>query len=127
MSHVFNAKSGLVLVEAEVSGPTGKAGATLVLDTGATTTALNANVLRAVGYDPNAANEFVNLTTDNATLRVPRLTINRLGALGRHAIGLKVLAHDLSVQAAVDGLLGLDFFRGLTLTLDFNAGRITLT
>jgi len=127
MSHVFNAKSGLVLIEAEVSGPTGKAGATLVLDTGATTTALNANVLRAVGYDPNAANEFVNLTTGNATLRVPRLTINRLGALGRHAIGLKVLAHDLPAQAAVDGLLGLDFFRGLTLTLDFNAGRITLT
>ena len=55
MSHAFNAKTGLILVEAEVSGPLGKAGATLVLDTGATSTSLNASLLRSIGYDPDAA------------------------------------------------------------------------
>ena len=44
----------VALVEAEVSGPAGTAGATLVLDTGATSTTLNRSLLRAVGYDPDA-------------------------------------------------------------------------
>ncbi len=44
-----------------------------------------------------------------------------------HAIGLRVLAHDLPTEAAVDGLLGLDFFRDLSLTIDFRAGQIDLT
>ena len=57
---------------------------------------------------------------------VPRVTLKRLGALGRHAVGLTVLAHNLPAEAAVDGLLGLDFFRSLLLTIDFRAGWITL-
>jgi hypothetical protein len=36
MNHPFNASSGPILVDAEISGPAGKARATLVLDTGAT-------------------------------------------------------------------------------------------
>ena len=36
MSYSFNARSGLILVDAEISGPSGTAQATLVLDTGAT-------------------------------------------------------------------------------------------
>jgi predicted aspartyl protease len=126
MSQPFNASTGLILVEAEISGPTGKVSATLVLDTGATSTSLNTNVLRSVGYDPDTATEFVRMTTGTAVGTVPRLMVNRLSALGRHAIGLRVLAHDLPAVTAVDGLLGLDFFRNLLLTIDFRAGRITL-
>jgi hypothetical protein len=126
LSHAFNSVTGLILVEAEISGPTRAGVATLVLDTGATTTSLNLNVLRSVGYDPDAATEFVSMTTGTRVERVPRLMVNRLSALGRHAIGLRVLAHDLPADAAVDGLLGLDFFRNLLLTIDFRAGQITL-
>src|SRR5205823_3112681 len=86
--------------------PTRSVAATLVLDTGATTSSLNATVLRFVGYDPDAATEFVSMTTGTHVERVPRLMVNRLSALGRHAIGLRVLAHDLPAVAAVDGLLG---------------------
>jgi hypothetical protein len=126
LSHAFNPATGLILVEAEISGPRRAGVATLVLDTGATVTSLNASVLRYVGYDPDAATEFVSLTTGTRVERVPRLMVNRLSALGRHAIGLRVLAHDLPAVAAVDGLLGLDFFRNLSLTIDFRTGRITL-
>jgi hypothetical protein len=126
VSHPFHAKDGLILVEPEVSGPAGKAGARLVLDTGATGTALNVVLLRSVGYDPDMATDFVQMATGTSVVTVPRLVVNRLGALGRHAVGLRVLAHDLPVEAAVDGLLGLDFFRGLSLTIDFRAAQITL-
>jgi hypothetical protein len=47
--------------------------------------------------------------------------------LGKHAIGLSVLAHDLPLAADVDGLLGLDFLRDQVLTVDFRAGTISLT
>jgi hypothetical protein len=126
VSQAFNAKAGLILIEAEVSGPTGKARATLVLDTGATSTSPNRKVLRSIGYDPDAATSFARMATGTTVATVPRLTINRLSALGRHVIGLPVLAHDLPAAAAVDGLLGLDFFRGLLLSLDFRSGQITL-
>jgi hypothetical protein len=126
MNQTFNASAGLILVKAEISGPTRTGVATLVLDTGATSTSLNANVLRSLGYDPDAATAFVAMMTGTRVERVPRLMVNRLSALGRHAIGLRVLAHDLPAVAAVDGLLGLDFFRNLLLTIDFRAGQITL-
>jgi predicted aspartyl protease len=126
MSQAFNAKVGLVLVEVEVSGPAGTAGARLVLDTGATSTALNPQVLRSVGCDPDSATDFAQMTTGTTVQTVPRLMVNRLSALGRRFLGLRVLAHSLPAEAAVDGLLGLDFFRDLTLTIDFRAGQITL-
>lgn len=127
MSQSFDAKRGLIQIPAEISGPTGKVVATLVLDTGATSTSLNRNLLRSVGYDLDAVTEFVRMTTGTSVETVPRLTINRLSALGRHFIGPRLLAHDLPVEAAVDGLLGLDFFRELLLTIDFRVGLVGLT
>jgi hypothetical protein len=126
MSEPFNASAGLILVKAKISGPTRTAIATLVLDTGATVTSLNGTVLRFVGYDPDAATDFVSTTTGSIVKRVPRLMVNRLSALGQHAIGLRVVAHDLPTVAAVDGLLGLDFYRKFLLTIDFRAGQIAL-
>jgi predicted aspartyl protease len=127
VTQVFQPQSGLILLEAEVSGPSVKVAATLVLDTGATTTMLNLKVLRSIGYDPDLATEFVRMATGSTLETVPRLMVNRLSTLGRHAIGLRVLAHDLPIEAAVDGLLGLDFLRGCSLTINFKAGRIDLT
>ena len=127
MSQAFNSRSGLILVEAEVSGPTGKASATLILDTGATSTTLNCSLLRSIGYDPDTATDHVQMTTGTTVVTVPRFMVNRLSALGKHAIGLRVLAHDLPAVAAVDGLLGLDFFRNLSLLIDFRLGQLSLT
>ena len=115
------------MLEAEISGPSGKVAATLVLDTGATTTTLNVRLLRSIGHEPGESTDLVTMTTGSGSATAPRLTVNRLTTLGRHAIGLRVLAHDLPTQAAVDGLLGLDFFRHHTLTIDFQAGQIEIS
>jgi hypothetical protein len=58
---------------------------------------------------------------------VPRLTIDRLEALGQQRQSIPVLCHTLPPTAPVDGLLGLDFIRGQCLTIDFRAGQITLS
>jgi hypothetical protein len=52
--------------------------------------------------------------------------LQRLTALGQERFGFPVLGHTLPPSAGVDGLLGLDFFRGLCLTIDFRAGQLHL-
>ncbi len=126
MSGDFRPGSGPILVIAEMSGPRGRANARLVLNTGASGSLLHPEILRSADYDPAASTDLARITTGTGSATVPRLMFNRLSALGRHAIGLRVLAHALTAGAGVDGLLGLDFFRGLAPTIDFRAGRIDL-
>jgi hypothetical protein len=51
----------------------------------------------------------------------------RLNALGKDRFNLLVTVHNLPHTVTVDGLLGLDFFRGQTLKIDFRTGLIDLT
>ena len=113
-------------MEASLSGPQGQADLRLILDTGATTSLVRSTILVAVGYDPGTSPDRVTVAMGNGLKLVPRVILNRLSALGRHRLALGVLAHALPPAAGVDGLLGLDFFRGSMLTLDFTSGRINL-
>lgn len=126
MSVPFDAPQGLVIVRAEIWGPSGSAVLRLALDTGATSTVVNVAMLVAIGYDPGLAPDPVQVTTGSGVEFVPRLTLDKLVALGRERTDFPVLCHTLPPSAGVDGLLGLDFLRGQTLTLDFRNGRMTL-
>jgi hypothetical protein len=84
-------------------------------------------MLVAVGYDPNSSTDHVQVTMGGGSASIPRIVLNRLTVLGQHRIGFSVLSHPLPPDAGVDGLLGLDFFRGSILTLDFRNGRISLS
>lgn len=126
MSVSFNARQGLVVVRAQVAGPTGVAVVRLALDTGATRTVINASLLVAVGYDPAATLERTEVTTGSGVEFAALVSVARIVALGRKLIGFPVLAHTLPPSAGVDGVLGLDFLRGHVLTIDFVKGRLTL-
>jgi hypothetical protein len=84
-------------------------------------------ILVGVGYDPDAAPDRVQVTMGGGVASVPRVVLNRLTALGQHRIGFSVVSHLLPADSDVDGLLGLDFFRGFILTLDFRGGLISLS
>ncbi len=126
MSFRFDPDRGPILVEAGASGPLGQADLQLLLDTGATTSLIRDTILIALGYDPSQSTDLVSVTMGSGVALVPRLVLTRLTALGQHRIGFPVLAHPLPPSAGVDGLLGLDFLRGHSLTLDFRGGLITL-
>jgi predicted aspartyl protease len=126
MSFPFDRSQGPILVRGEVSGPLGNANLQLILDTGATSTVLRATILTALGYDPDASTDRVQVTMGSGVEIAPRLVLTRLTALGQHAIGFPVLSHNLPPGTGVDELLGLDFLRGHLLTLDFRGGIITL-
>jgi hypothetical protein len=127
MSFPFVASRGPVIVEVSFSGPLGQVDLRLSLDTGATTTLIRSTLLVAVGYDPDGSQDRVKVAMGNGVEVVPRIVLNRFSALGQDRLAWPVLAHSLPSAAGIDGLLGLDFFRGMALTMDFRNGQIDLT
>jgi predicted aspartyl protease len=122
----FNPKQGLIVITAQIWGPTGDTVVRLALDTGATSTLLNAAVLLTIRYDPALAPHRVRMTTGSGIEFVPRLMVQRIEALGRELTSFPLLCHTLPPSASIDGLLGLDFLRDRRLTIDFRTGQVTL-
>ena len=126
MSFPFESKQGLIIVPAELWGPSGSAVLRLAVDTGATGTLVNVATLVAIGYDPALASDRTQVTTGSGVEFVPRVVVERIVTVGQERKGFEMLCHTLPPSAGVDGLLGLDFFRGQSLTLDFRSGRLIL-
>lgn len=126
MSCSFDPQRGLIVVEAEVFGPSGSIVLRLAVDTGATGTMINVAPLTAVGYDASLAPGRIQVTTGSGVEFAPRVIVARMEAMGQGRIDFGVLAHTLPPSASVDGLLGLDFFRGQVLKIDFRRGRVSL-
>lgn len=122
----FDPQQGLIIVRAELWGPTGSGVLRLALDTGATSTVMNIGMLVAIGYDPALAADRVQVTTGSGIEFAPRVVLEKIVAVGHVRSGFPVLGHTLPPSAGVDGLLGLDFFRGQNLTIDFRTGQVTL-
>ena len=125
MRYSFNPERGLVVVQAEVFGPSGSIVLRLALDTGATGTMVNVAPLTAVGYDPSLAPDRVQVTTGSGVEFAPRVAVVRMRVLGQERRDFPVLAHTLPPSASVDGLLGLDFLRGQVVSIDFRRGSIS--
>jgi hypothetical protein len=81
MSTSFDPKQGLVIVHAELTGPSGIAILRLALDTGATGTLINAAPLVALGYQPGLATTQVQVTTGSGVEFVPRIAVIQISAL----------------------------------------------
>jgi len=126
VSESFNSSSGLILIRVVIHGPTRSTVARLALDSGATTTLINQGPLVWIGYDPSLAPERVQVTTGSGVEFAPRLPLLKISALGCSRGQFPVLAHTLPPSATVDGLLGLDFFRGTRLEIDFRQGLLNL-
>ena len=125
MTFAFNPASGAVLVVGELIGPAGPTGVVLALDTGATGTTIDDRYLVAAGYDPSQFTR-VPVATGSGIVHAPRLPVTAFAALGLTRANYPVLAHTFPFPSGVDGVLGLDFFEGTILTLDFQKGEITV-
>ena len=126
MSVAFDASEGLIVVAAEVTGPTGRAILRLALDTGATSTLINKGPLIAVGYDPASSADQIEVTTGSGIEMVSVVEVLEFSALGQQRSEMPVLAHTLPASAGVDGVLGLDFLRGSVLRVDFRKGKVSI-
>lgn len=93
---------------------------------GSNSTLVNVGMLVAVGYDPGLAPDCIQVTTGSGLEFVPCVTLDKIAALGHERTKFRVLGRTLPPSAGVDGLPGLDFLRGQSLTLDFRTGQVTL-
>ena len=118
---------GPIVIEARATGPRRSRDLRLIVDTGATGTMIHLPVLIALGFDPAQDGRPVQITTASGVELGFKIRLTRLFALGQNRLNFPVIAHTLPATATVDGLLGLDFFQGHILTLDFQVGSITLT
>jgi len=126
MSTPFNPNSNLIGVIVNLSGPAGNHSARLALDTGASATFVNKDVLVLIGYDPDSLPKTVSFITGSGVESAARVTVDKIEALDQERQSFAVVAHTLPPSSAIDGVLGLDFFRNRVLTLDFQTGTITL-
>jgi hypothetical protein len=126
MSHPFDPKAGLIIVPTRLSGPGGDTIVWLALDTGATGSVVSWDVVVLLRYDPAIASERVQMTTGSGVAFAPRVVIEKVEALERERRNFPVLCHTLPPSATVDGVLGLDFFRGQRLVVDFRTGLVTV-
>lgn len=118
---------GKIILPVFVVGPRESFQFRLTVDTGAERTVLSASFLRAIGVDLSRTDGTTRLRTATGTARAPLVRVPAVSALGRVRTDLLVAAHDFPLGIETDGLLGLDFFRGLVLRVDFARGRIALT
>ena len=96
------------------------------LDTGATQTVLPAQYLRSLGCDLSQPVSRIRIRTATGTAVCPIVRVPHVRALGHTRDDFLVAAQDFPPGVETDGLLGLDFYRGLILRLDFARGRASL-
>jgi len=126
VSLTFNPKEGLIIIPTRLWGPNGDTVVRLALDTGATATVVNWDIIVLLGYDPAIISDRVQMTTGSGLEFVPRIIIRKLEGLGKKRKNFPALCHTLPPSTTVDGVLGLDFFRGNKLILDLRRGILTL-
>jgi len=126
LSYPFDFAEGLIVVAARLHGPRGEMVVRLALDTGPTASLINTDLLASLGYEPALDSPHINITTGSAVVTVTETILDQIDTLGKTVHDFQVVSHTLPETAGVDGLLGLDFFRGSRLVLDFRTGRLTL-
>lgn len=126
MKITFDATQGLIVIPTRLHGFQIDTIVRLALDTGATGSMINWDVAMLLGYDPASAKERIQVTTGSGVEFAPRIVVKKVQILGRSLENFPMLCHTLPPSATVDGLLGLDFFRGVRLVVDLRAGIITL-
>jgi predicted aspartyl protease len=114
---------GTFLVDAKVNGSP----ATLVLDTGAEHSLLDRNFAQRLGLRPVAVATIQRPYSSDKTeiMLVANLDIQSI-----HSSDLKVMTDDLGASSValgvhIDGVLGNDLLRKVTVTLDYSAGSVT--
>jgi hypothetical protein len=93
MSFRFDAGQGLVIVRAELWGPSGSAVLHLALDTGATRTLINVGLLVALGYDPALESDRIQVTTGSGVEYAPNVKLAKIKSLSQERTEFAVLVY----------------------------------
>src|SRR5436309_2652700 len=94
----------ILVVRARFWGPKTSALAYLALDTAATSTLLDPEILEAIGIDLSRPLTYCEMSTGSRFERVPRYVVPRVDSLSVESTGLVVTGHRLPDRSRIDGL-----------------------
>mgnify|MGYP003436014122 FL=1 len=106
MKFRFKADYGLVYVRVKVHCGDTEVILNLALDTGASGTIISGKKLREVGYNLDNPEDEIYITTGSGLIFVPKITIDKLTALGKEKSNFVVIGHDFPPTSSVDGVVG---------------------
>lgn len=115
----------IILVRAWIEGY----GLSMALDTAATHTVIDVNVLLMKGHDIPKDLSMVTVETASGVLEAQIVSTINFEALGIKREDFPVLSYDFlkhGILSPYDGVIGLDFFRSTVLTIDFQKMIIKL-
>jgi hypothetical protein len=122
----FDPRHDQVTVKVELVRPQATVEARLLLDTGAAFSMVHPLLLARIGIDMTAPRSNIRIATVTHLHSAPLYIVPEVKALGMSRRRVPVLAHPLPVASRLDGLLGLNFFRGYRLTIDLRVGAIEI-
>lgn len=99
------------------------------LDTGASQTVIDLNLLLILGYDLSQAIRLDRFETASGVMQAHIFRVRELRALGLVCTDFEICAFDFLERGLASeflGLLGLDFFEGQKLCIDFRLSEITV-
>ena len=102
MTYGFDPSQGLIIVPVRLFGPIGDMIVRLALDTGATSTLINSEIMILLGYDPATSPNRIQVTTGSGVELCPRVTVQRLEALGK-----SINDFPIQILVRICGRLGL--------------------
>ena len=126
MSTSFDSTARSVLIPVLLRGPASAFKFRFLLDTGATQTCIRPIYLSHLGVNLDRPVGRTRIRSATGGAQVPLFRVPSVAALDHTRDNFLIAAQDLPVSVAADGLLGLDFYRGLILRLDFARGGASL-
>lgn len=115
----------LIIVEGRVQGYPVR----LAVDTAATHSVLDFNILLILGYDADDLGSPIPIESANGRMDAHLFEAVDFSALGRHLDRFQVMTYDYLAKGIFsphDGVIGLDFFKDGVLTIDFQRFEISL-
>jgi predicted aspartyl protease len=95
--------------------------ATMIFDTGANSIVLHQNVAEALGIRPYAQARGYGVGGIEIEAGVARLQSVRVGPFQKQDLRTAIVAYSGPPESGYDGLLGMNFLRGLSYEIDFEA------
>lgn len=115
----------VIAVSAEIEGEI-IARPKMAIDTGSTYVLIPWEIADVLGYQPELSRERIRIITASGVEKAPLINLKSISVIGKKAMDVKAVVHDLPPESYVDGLRGLSFLRRFKFCLDFKGGVLEI-
>jgi len=123
----FNKNLPLVIVPVSIKLDTIVFDFNFAIDTGASISLINMDVLHALGFQKEHAIRTIQTMTASRQETAYEFELSNIKAIGLIRRNFRVISRSLPSGLGIDGLLGLNFFRNKELVINFKSSEVRLS